>query len=111
MQWVLHDAFQRHTCCSAWGMNQFQSSLSNSPSVHELARWLEQHVSSIEPCGYLTGKTAIRDLLCRELGMSMTQAEESVEALITAGALRFEGDPTTAGFEPNARWVVGHPVT
>ena len=94
-----------------WGMNQFHPSLPGSPKVHDLARWLERHVSSIEPCGYLPRKTAIRDLLCRELGMSMAQAEDSVEALIASGALRFEGDPTTAGFEPNARWVVGHPVT
>lgn len=41
----------------------------------------------------------------------MAEAEDSVEALQQAGALRFEGDPTTAGFEPNARWVVDHPVT
>ncbi|MCA9639159.1 MAG: hypothetical protein KC492_00660 [Myxococcales bacterium] len=72
---------------------------------------MSQHIGSIDACGYVRGKTAIRDLICRELGMSMAQAEDAVEALTAAGALRFEGDPTTAGFEPNARWVVGHPVT
>lgn len=81
------------------------------PEAHQLARWLERRLSSIDPCGYVQGKTAIRDLICRELGLSMAQAEDSVEALVTAGTLRFEGDPTSAGFEPNARWVVDAPVT
>ncbi|MEZ4370475.1 MAG: hypothetical protein R3B07_06600 [Polyangiaceae bacterium] len=92
-------------------MNQFRPSVPSAPKVHELARWLSQHISGIEPCGYVQGKTEIRDLLCRELGMSMAQAEDAVEALVASGVLTFEGDPTTAGFEPNARWVVGHPVT
>lgn len=85
--------------------------MSHPQEIHELARWLDEHLSSVDPCGYVQGKTAIRDLFCRELGMSMAEAEDSVEALQQAGALRFEGDPTTAGFEPNARWVVDHPVT
>lgn len=77
-------------------------------SAPELASWLAPRMATLDPRGYVPGKTQIRDYLCTSLGCSQLEAEQAVEELVLTGALEFEGDPTTAGFEPTARWVVRH---
>lgn len=79
--------------------------------VTELADWLAPRMASINPRGYVRGKTEIRDHLCVALGCSELEAEQAIEELVLTELLEFEGDPTTAGFEPTASWVVRRPDT
>ncbi len=77
----------------------------------EFANWLSPRMAAIDPRGYVRGKTQIRDYVCAALGCSELEAEQAVEELMLAGRLEFEGDPTTAGFEPKARWLMRQPDT
>lgn len=73
----------------------------------ELARWLEPRVASLRPRGYLAGKTALRNLLYDELGLSLLECEQAIDTLEARGMLTFTGTPQAAA-RPSAGWRVSY---
>jgi hypothetical protein len=59
------------------------------------------------PVGYLRGKTAMRDALVSELGVSALEAEELIDTLEMRGLIRFDGDPSRRA-EADAPWQLHH---
>jgi hypothetical protein len=61
-------------------------------------RALRERFGAFVGAEYLFGKTAMRDALCEQFGISQLEAEELCDALESAGALRFISTPDGEGF-------------
>jgi hypothetical protein len=59
---------------------------------------LRERFGALVDADYLPGKTAMRDALCEELGLSQLEAEELCDSLEERGILRFVRSPEGVGW-------------
>jgi hypothetical protein len=59
---------------------------------------LHARFGALVDADYLPGKTAMRDALCEELGVSQLEAEELCDSLEERGILRFVRSPEGVGW-------------
>lgn len=79
--------------------------------LQEVAQRLRRHFRGIYPCGYLKGKTRIRNAVARLYGISAVDAERVVEELQARGFARYCGVPGALDHDVDPWTIESEPLS